>query len=96
VRAEERYTDRHGDHYAAGITYFSVLALVPLIMVGFAVLALVLLANPELLARLKDSIGASLPAGLDQTLNPIIDQAVASATTVGVIGLLFALYSGLG
>jgi membrane protein len=96
VRAEERYTERHGDHYAAGITYFSVLALVPLIMVAFAVLALVLLANPELLARLKDSIGASLPAGLDQTLNPIIDQAVASATTVGVIGLLFALYSGLG
>jgi membrane protein len=96
VRAEERYTDRHGDHYAAGITYFSVLALVPLVMVAFAVSALVLLANPDLLARLKDSIGASLPAGLDQTLNPIIDQAVASATTVGVIGLLFALYSGLG
>jgi membrane protein len=96
VRAEERYTDRHGDHYAAGITYFSVLALVPLVMVAFAVSALVLAANPDLLARLKDSIGASLPAGLDQTLNPIIDQAVASATTVGMIGLLFALYSGLG
>jgi membrane protein len=95
VRAEERYTGRHGDHYAAGVTYFSVLALVPLVMVAFAVSALVLLANPDLLARLKDSIGASLPAGLDQTLNPIIDQAVASATTVGVIGLLFALYSGL-
>jgi membrane protein len=30
VRAEERYTDRHGDHYAAGITYFSVRALVRL------------------------------------------------------------------
>ena len=65
-------------------------------MVAFAVSALVLAANPDLLARLKDSIGASLPAGLDQTLNPIIDQAVASATTVGVIGLLFALFSGLG
>lgn len=57
MRAEQRYTERHGDHYAAGITYFSVLALVPLIMVAFAVLALVLLANPELLARLKDSVG---------------------------------------
>ena len=54
VRAEERYTERHGDHYAAAITYFSVLALVPLLMVAFALVALVLLSNPELLARLKD------------------------------------------
>jgi membrane protein len=45
VRAEERYTNRHGDHYAAGITYFSVLALVPLVMVAFAVSALMLLAH---------------------------------------------------
>jgi hypothetical protein len=36
VRAGERYTENHGDHYAAAITYFSILALVPLLMVGFA------------------------------------------------------------
>ena len=96
VRAEERYSTDTGTTTRRGITYFSVLALVPLVMVAFAVSALVLLANPDLLALLKDSVGASLPAGLDQTLNPIIDQAVASATTVGVIGLLFALFSGLG
>ena len=35
VRAGARYTDRHGDHYAAAITYFSVLALVPLLMIAF-------------------------------------------------------------
>jgi membrane protein len=96
VRAGERYTDTHGNHYAAAITYFSVLALVPLLMVAFASVALVLASNPALLARLKAEIGKALPAGLAQTLSPVIDQAITSATTVGVIGLLFALVTGLG
>ena len=49
-----------------------------------------------MLARLKGEIGKALPAGLDQTLTPVIDQAMTSAATVGVLGLLFALVSGLG
>ena len=96
VRAGQRYTETHGSHYAAAITYFSVLALVPLLMIAFASVALVLLSKPDLLARLKGEIGKALPAGLDQTLTPVIDQAMTSAATVGVLGLLFALVSGLG
>ena len=96
VRAGQRYTETHGSHYAAAITYFSVLALVPLLMMAFASVALVLLSKPDLLARLKGEIGKALPAGLDQTLTPVIDQAMTSAATVGVLGLLFALVSGLG
>ena len=96
VRAGERYTETHGNHYAAAITYFSVLALVPLLMVAFASVALVLQSNPDLLAQLKAEIGKALPAGLDQTLGTVIDQAITSATTVGVIGLSFALVAGLG
>jgi membrane protein len=96
VRAGERYTTSHGHHYAAAITYFSILALVPLLMVAFASVALVLLSRPGLLDRLKAEISDALPAGLDQTVMPVIDQAIASAATVGAIGLLFALFSGLG
>ncbi|HEY2203479.1 MAG TPA: inner membrane protein YhjD [Pseudonocardia sp.] len=96
VRAGAQFTTSHGDHYAAAITYFSILALVPLLMVGFAAVALVLRANPELLDQLQVSIAKSAPPGLDKTLNPVITQAVKSGTTVGVIGLLGALYSGLG
>src|SRR5829696_7096393 len=79
VRAGERYTETHGNHYAAAITYFSVLALVPLLMVAFAAVALVLASNPELLAQLKAEIGRALPADLDQTLSTVIDQAITSA-----------------
>ena len=96
VRAGERYTETHGNHYAAAITYFSLLALVPLVMVAFASVALVLHSNPDLLAQLKAEIGKALPAGLDQTVNTVVDQAIASATTVGVFGMVFALVAGLG
>lgn len=96
VRAGARYTERHGDHYAAAITFFSVLSLVPLIMIAFAVAGYVLFFQPELLDQLETSIAENVPEGLAATINPIIDQAIASRATVGVVGLLGALYSGIG
>ena len=36
MRAQERYNDCNGNFYAAGITYFTIFALFPLLMVGFA------------------------------------------------------------
>ncbi|WP_028923796.1 inner membrane protein YhjD [Pseudonocardia acaciae] len=96
LRAAQRYGDKHGDHYAAAITYFSVLALVPLLMVAFAVAAFFLRAHPELIGQLKASVTKVAPPGMDVTLGGIVDQAIASAGTVGVIGLLAAAYSGLG
>lgn len=96
VRAGERYLETNGNHYAAAITYFSMLALVPLLMIAFASFALVLQSNPDLLARLTAQIGRALPPGLVQPLSGVIDQAISSATTVGLIGLVFALVAGLG
>ena len=96
VRAGERYTERHGDHYAAAITYFSVLSLVPLLMIAFAIAGFVLRAQPDLLAELQASITKAVPGELGQTLNGIVDTAIQSAGKVGAIGLLVALYSGIG
>ena len=96
VRAGARYTDRHGDHYAAAVTYFSVLSLVPLLMIAFAVAGFVLQAQPELLAQLQGAITKAVPGSLGQTLNSVIDTAIQSAGTVGAFGLLAALYSGIG
>lgn len=96
VRAAARYTDRHGDHYAAAITYFSVLALVPLLMVAFAIAGFVLRSRPELLAQLQDAVAAGVPGELGGTINQVIDQAIQQAGAVGVFGLLGALYSGIG
>jgi membrane protein len=96
VRAGTRYTERHGDHYAAAVTFFSVLSLVPLLMIGFAVAGYVLFFNPALLRELQDGIGKNVPPGLGEIINPTIEQAIQSRTAVGVVGLLGALYSGIG
>jgi membrane protein len=46
VRAGGRYQRQRGDYYAAGITYFTVLSLFPLLMVAFAVAGFVLSSHP--------------------------------------------------
>lgn len=96
VRAAGRYESQYGDYYAAAITYFSVLALVPLLMIAFAVAGFVLSGDPELLAQLQRSITRSVPnEQLGGMLNSVVNESIARAGAVGLIGLLFALYSGL-
>ncbi len=96
IRAAERYTERHGDHYAGAITFFTILSIVPLIMVAFAVAGYVLFERPDLLLELREAIGMNLPPMLADTLDPIIDQAIQARTAVGIFGLLAALYAGIG
>ncbi len=96
MRAGQRYQQQKGDYYAAGITYFSVLALIPILMVAFAIAGFVLAGQPELLQELQDSITKNVPGSLGDTLNTVIDSAIASRASVGVLGLLGAAYAGLG
>lgn len=97
IRAGVRYQEQYGDFYAAAITYFSVLALVPLLMIAFAAAGFVLAGNPALLGELRAAITQAVPdPALGGMLNAVVDQAIGSAGTVGAIGLLVALYSGLG
>ncbi|GAB3547793.1 membrane protein [Actinopolyspora lacussalsi] len=97
VRAAQRYQSHYGDYYAAAITYFSVLALVPLLMIVFAVAGFVLTSDPDLLRRLQSAISEAVPSPqLSQLINDIVDEAIKQAGAVGIIGLLAALYSGLG
>ena len=96
VRAGERYTENHGDHYAAAITYFSILALVPLLMVAFAVAGFVLRGNPDLVEQLREGITSAVPGDLGQTLDGVVDTAINRAGAIGLIGLVGALYSGIG
>ncbi len=96
VRAGARYTERHGDHYAAAVTYFSVLSLFPLLLVGFAIAGYVLFFQPDLLVRLQEAIAENVPQGLDTLIDPIVQSAIDQRNTVGIIGLLGALYTGIG
>ncbi|HEX3814014.1 MAG TPA: inner membrane protein YhjD [Mycobacteriales bacterium] len=99
ARAGSDYKSKNGDHMAAAVTYFSFLALFPLILVAFAVLGLVLKHQPSLLTDIQKQVDKSAPAGLGGK-NGLLHKAMASAVdhwrSVGIIGLLGALYAGLG
>ena len=95
-RAADRYTESYGSHYAAAVTYFSVLSLVPILMIAFAIAGFVLSSQPQLLEDLKTAIRSAVPGDLGDILSKIVQQAIDSKGTVGVFGLLGAAYSGLG
>ncbi|WP_280829706.1 inner membrane protein YhjD [Mycobacterium sp. OTB74] len=96
MTAQERYQDCNGDFYAAGITYYTVFALFPLLMVGFAAGGFLLASRPDLLAHIEDRIRESVSGDFGHQLISLIDSAINSRGTVGVIGLLTAAWAGLG
>jgi membrane protein len=96
MRAQERYQDSKGDFYAAGITYFTIFALFPLLMVGFAAAGFVLSRNPELLADVTAQIKSKVSGDFGEQLVDLMDSAIESRTSVGIIGLATAAWAGLG
>lgn len=96
LRAAGRYQDQKGDYYAAGLTYFTVLAIVPIIMVVFSVVGFLLAGRPELLDDVRDAIAQNIPGELGGTVQDLIDSAIDARGAVGIIGLLTASYAGLG
>ncbi|WP_168141542.1 inner membrane protein YhjD [Mycolicibacterium frederiksbergense] len=94
--AQDRYNYCKGDFYAAGITYFTIFALFPLLMVGFSIGGFVLANQPDLMAEVEERIRSSVSGDLGSQLVELMDSAIDSRGTVGVIGLLTAAWAGLG
>ena len=86
VRAQQRYDQSQGDFYAAGITYFTVFAMFPVLMVGFAVVGFVLARRPDLLAEIDSWVKAAVPGEFGEQIISLMDAAIDSRTSVGVIG----------
>jgi membrane protein len=96
MRAQQRYNDCKGDFYAAGITYFTIFALFPLLMVGFAVAGFILANQPDLMNDVEGRIRAAVSGDLGQQLVQLMDSAIDSRASVGIIGLATAAWAGLG
>lgn len=96
LRATERFNDRLGNQFGAAITYFSFLSMIPILMVSFAAAGFVLASHPTLLEDIFNKIllNVSDPT-LAATLKNTLNTAVQQRTTVGLVGLLIALYSGI-
>lgn len=96
ARAGGRYKRQGGDYYAAGVTYFTVLSLFPLLMLAFSVAGFILSRHPETMAKAHDEIVSHVPGDMGRQIGDIVDKAVASRGSVGSFGLIFALYAGMG
>jgi membrane protein len=96
VSGYQHYKANHGDHLAAAITYFSFLALFPLIFLAVSVTGFVLNGNPSLINDMKSSIEHNVPGSFGDTLKGVVDYAVTNRAGVGVIGLLGVAWTGLG
>ncbi|MBE1547603.1 membrane protein [Mycobacterium sp. OAS707] len=96
MRAQGRYQDNKGDFYAAGITYFTIFALFPLLMVGFSIGGFILASQPDLLAEITQRIKSAVSGNAGQQLIDLMDSAIKSRTSVGIIGLATAAWAGLG
>lgn len=95
IRAAVRYDGAKGDFYAAGITYFTIFALFPLLMLGFAAIGTVLANRPHLMSDIEQRIRSAVSGELGHQLVQLMDSAIDSRTSVGVIGVATAVWVGL-
>ncbi|GAB3749547.1 YhjD/YihY/BrkB family envelope integrity protein [Microlunatus parietis] len=99
LRTGERYTTRLGDQFGAAITYFSVLALVPILMFAFSITGFVLSSREDLMQAVVEAATAAVGATggeSGQKIADMIEEFLRNWPAVGAVGLLSAMYSGSG
>ena len=97
LRTVERFNVRGGALFAAAIAYFSVLSLVPVLMLAFSVLGLVLtVSSPELLTYLEQWLTTNLDTygDLSKALVPVIASALSGWAAVLGVGLVIGFWTG--
>ncbi|TDT33316.1 YhjD/YihY/BrkB family envelope integrity protein [Naumannella halotolerans] len=97
LRANTRYGTRLGAQFAAAITYFSVLSLVPIIMFAFATTGFIVSRDEGLQALITEQIGVVLEgAPMAEELSAVILEAFTNWVGVGIVAVLSGAYSGAG
>jgi membrane protein len=94
-RAGNRYVEQRGNHFAAAVTFFSLVTAVPLLMIAFGVAGYVLALNPSWFIDLEEAITEAVPAAAADAVLPIVGAAVAQRDTVAGLGLLGAVWAGI-
>ena len=97
-RAVQRYNGRFGYQFGAGVAYFSVLAIIPVIMVAFSIVGFLLVElRPDLVSTVADLATAQF-RGVDpdtiETIEAGIISLLENYTSIGVVGLITGLYAG--
>ena len=100
ARAVERFSTRLGSEFGAAVTYFSALAVVPILMLAFSITGFVLTrVRPDLLTAVAVAVAEAIGSADETTRAKILALAqntLGNYTAIGIVGLLTALYSGAG
>lgn len=96
IRAYTHFGARNGGFLAAGLTYYTIFALFPLLMVTFAVVGFVLSRDPPLIDTISNHIRGTVSGTLGQQLVDLMNSAIEARASVGIIGLITAAWAGLG
>lgn len=97
LRAVERFNLRGGVQMAAAITYFSVLALVPIVMLAFSALGVTITVfRPEALGQIEEWIAEQLDSEstLGRDLYDIIVGALSNWASLSLFGLGILIWVG--
>lgn len=89
-----RYRDRDGNHYAAALTFFTLLSLVPLLMLVVSAAGFVLAADSSVFTQLDGALAVVLPVGASGPAGRIVHTVVDERGRLGVVALAVAAFSG--
>ncbi|STL77250.1 tRNA-processing ribonuclease [Escherichia coli] len=96
IRATERFNDRLGNQFGAAITYFSFFVDDPDLMVSFAAGGFGAgLPSDVATGYLRQNSAKHQRSDASRHIENTINTAVQQRTTVGLVGLAVALYSGI-
>jgi membrane protein len=96
VSAWQLMQRNNGNQYAAAITYFSFLALFPLLLLAVSVVGFVVHSDPAAEQSFLSHITDQVPGSLGQTLKTSLRAAIDSRGSLSIVGLLGVLFTGLG
>jgi len=96
VSAWQLLQRNHGNQYAAAITFFSFLALFPLLLLVVSITGFVLHSDPSLEREFFRHLTDNVPGALGRTLKSSLRAAIDSRASLGVVGLIGVLLTGLG
>ncbi len=100
LRANARYSERFGVHFAASITYFTVMSIVPVLSFAFSMMSIVLIrSRPDLVTQAKDMVVDKLGGvGSPDKIASVIDQALQASGSWWTVAIAVgtAFWAGIG
>jgi membrane protein len=97
VRMQEHYGSVKAGQQAGAVTYFAFLSFFPILALAFFLVGWIAKVYPDANENLTDALNGVMPGLVGTNDGQIqIDDVQKAAATLGIVGALVLLYSGLG